>query len=196
MLYGLVVALAGEVFFSLILEMYRYRLGNVPVYVPFGHALIYASVYYFVREPVVFRHRQRIIALLYPLMILYSTLWLLLAHDVLGFVCMLTVLLLLRRWPESRLFFLLMFFMIVYLELMGTAYGCWHWPPVWFGHFDWVPSANPPSGISVFYFGFDAGCLWLYKHLNRGQWCRMRAMQRGNMQDVAVAEAGSRRVGE
>ncbi|MDX8406266.1 MAG: hypothetical protein R8K50_08990 [Mariprofundus sp.] len=177
MLYGLIVGAGGEILFSLLLGMYTYRLDNVPVYVPFGHAIIYAGVYYLSRETWVKTHRQLIFNLLYPLMIIYVSLWLWLAADLFGFICMVAGVLLFRRYPDSKLFFILMFFMIVYLELLGTHYQCWQWPSTWFDQITWITSANPPSGIGVFYFAFDAGCLWFYKHADTSRWRRFRAMQ-------------------
>ncbi|CDN10836.1 hypothetical protein RintRC_1894 [Richelia intracellularis] len=35
-------SVVGEYVFSLILEMYHYRLGGVPMYVPFGHAILFS----------------------------------------------------------------------------------------------------------------------------------------------------------
>jgi hypothetical protein len=172
MLWGLLVALLGEVFFSIILGMYSYRLDNVPIYVPFGHAIIYASVFYLSKEPFIRKHQDKIVKILYWLMIIYSTLWLIFAKDLFGFLCTVTILFLFRHryYSNSMLFFLIMFFTIVYLELLGTYYGCWSWPKVWFDKISFIPSANPPSGISVFYFAFDLGCLWFYKRFNKEKW--------------------------
>ncbi len=178
MLYGLVIALGGEAFFSLLLGMYTYRLENVPPYVPFGHTIIYASIYYLIREPIIIRFRQQLILTLSIGMTLYASAWLLAAHDLFGFLCTMMVLWMFRRHPNTRLFFSAMYFMVVYLELIGTHFQCWAWPEVWFGIIDAVPSANPPSGIGFFYFGFDLGCLWVYKKLYPQQWRRMRRMQR------------------
>ncbi|ATX79680.1 hypothetical protein Ga0123461_1261 [Mariprofundus aestuarium] len=178
MLFGLLVAIFGEVLFSLVLGMYTYRLDNVPIYVPFGHSIVYASIYYIAREPLVLKHKQRIYNVLFPIMIIYSSLWLLLAKDLFGFICMIVTMWLLHRQPSSKLFFLLMFFMVIYLELVGTYYQCWVWPEIWFDKLSWIPSANPPSGIGGFYFAFDVGCLWLYKHYNIKRWQRFRAIQR------------------
>jgi len=178
MIFGVFLSFAGEVVFALVLGMYTYRLGNVPFYVPLGHALVYAAVYYMTRENWFRKHRQRINGLLYPLIILYATLWLIFAQDVLGFACMLVILLLFKRHPDTKLFFLLMFFMVVYLELIGTYYQCWFWPNIWFGELSWVPSANPPSGISVIYFAFDTGCLLFYKLFNIQRWHRFRILQK------------------
>jgi len=172
MLWGLIVAFGGEMFFSLLLGMYSYRLNNLPLYVPFGHAIIYASVYYLSKEPFVKKHQKLIVTILYWSMIVYSIFWLIFANDVFGFLCMVVILLLFkhRYYSDSVLFFLIMFFTIVYLELLGTYYGCWSWPKIWFDKIEFIPSANPPSGISVFYFAFDLGCLWFYKKFNKNRW--------------------------
>ncbi len=177
MLFGVLVALGGEILFSLILGMYSYRLGNIPVYIPFGHALLYASVYYITKEPLVRKQPHRLIRLLYPFMVVYALSWLIMANDLLGFTCTIIILFLLHKQPSSKPFFLIMFFMVVYLELVGTHYQCWLWPEIWFNSFSWMPSANPPSGIGVFYFAFDLGCLWLYKQQNRHRWSRFRNIQ-------------------
>jgi len=177
MLAGLVIAFCGELFFSLLLGMYTYRLENLPAYVPFGHAIVYVSVYYIVKEPLVKQYKEKIIKVLFILMIIYSSLWLLIGDDSFGFLCMLVILFLFKRYPTTKLFFLIMFFTIAYLEIIGTHYGCWVWPDVWFDKVSFVSSANPPSAISVFYFGFDAGCLWLYKRYDRKRWARLRVIQ-------------------
>ncbi len=177
MIYGLIVAVGGEVLFSLVLGMYTYRLENLPLYVPFGHAIVYASIYYLVKEPLVQKYQKNIIQTLYLAMILYSTAWLIWGNDMFGFLCMLVILWIFKRRPQTKLFFLFMFFTIVYLELLGTYYQCWYWPEVWFDQFTWVSSANPPSGISVFYFAFDAGCLWFYKRFNPKKWQRFKRIK-------------------
>jgi hypothetical protein len=178
MLYGLILAFVGEVLFSLVFGMYTYRLENLPLYVPLGHSIIYAGVFYITKEPILKANKELIIKFLYILMIIYSTLWLIFENDVFGFICMLVIVFLFRKNPHTKLFFLIMFFMIVYLELLGTYYECWYWPEIWFDKIPFIPSANPPSGISVFYFGFDVGCLWLYKKFNENKWKRLRSIQK------------------
>ena len=102
MLYGLIVALGGEVIFSLLLGMYHYRLDNIPLYVPLGHAIIYASVYYITKEPWVQKHQSKIISFLYPIMILYALAWLLFADDVFGFLCTMTIVAIFRWKPQTK----------------------------------------------------------------------------------------------
>ncbi|GGN37675.1 MULTISPECIES: hypothetical protein [Marinomonas] len=178
MLYGVVLALLGEVVFSMLLGMYEYRLENVPLYVPLGHSLIYAAVFSLQKEKIIQRHKTRVVSFLYWGMMVYSSLWLVLDKDVFGFLCMLGILFFLKKTPGNELFFLIMFYMVVYLELLGTYYQCWVWPDIWFNQISFIPSSNPPSGISVFYFGFDIGCLWIYKKLNAKTWRRMKTLRR------------------
>jgi hypothetical protein len=163
MLIGLGVATAGEVSFSLLIGMYEYRLQNIPLYVPPGHAILYATVFQFARDPWVRRHRTQLIAACYSAAALFSLIWLLALQDVYGFVCfgVFSALIFFRR--ESRLFFVAMYLLVAYLELVGTYYQCWHWPSALLNLWPSIPSANPPSGISVFYMGFDIGCLGFYK---------------------------------
>jgi hypothetical protein len=162
MKYGVVVATVGEVVFSLLVGMYEYRLANVPVYVPPGHSILYGAVYYFVREPAVLRHRRALSLLMLLLGVGYAGFWLLARDDVYGAVCTAVFLYWIAREPSSRLFFLAMFLLVAYLEQLGTRFGCWYWHPTLLDRFAWMPSGNPPSGISVFYFGFDVGCLLAY----------------------------------
>ncbi|MFM2485953.1 hypothetical protein [Celerinatantimonas yamalensis] len=177
MVYGVGLALLGEMFFSLVLGMYEYRLANVPIYVPLGHSLVYAAVFYLCKERVVQRNKILISRVLFGAMILYATLWLVLDDDLFGFVCTLFVMYFLKKKRGNTLFFLVMYFMVVYLELLGTHYNCWMWPETWFSRISFITSSNPPSGISVFYFGFDIGCLWVYKQMNLKKWNRMKAIR-------------------
>ncbi|KIM10291.1 MAG: hypothetical protein KU37_10855 [Sulfuricurvum sp. PC08-66] len=178
MLYGLAVAVFGESLFSLVLEMYTYRLHNIPLYVILGHSLLYVGVYYLAKEPWVKAHRETIVRVLLVAAVGYSTLWLVWGHDLLGFILMVALVGVLRRYVASRLFFLIMFFAVVYLELWGTYFGCWVWPAVWFDTISVVPSANPPSGIGAAYFLYDVGCLWLYKQFHPRQWRILRRIHR------------------
>ena len=171
MVYGIFVGTAGEVIFSLFVGMYEYRLENVPLYVPPGHAILYACVYYFVREPWVLRNQKWLIPSLIGVGLGYSALWLVTRNDVFGAVCTVAFGYFLWRHPSSRLFFAAMFLYVAFLELAGTGFGCWYWHQDLVGRFSWMPCANPPAGCAVFYFGFDAGCLDIYalRHRNVSQ---------------------------
>lgn len=159
MVYGLLVGTLGEVLFSLILRMYEYRLGNVPLYIPLGHSILYAAVFYFVREPFVLRQRALMLPLLWGVGIAYSLFWLVARNDVYGALCSVFFIYLMWKHESSRMFFAAMFLLVAYLEQVGTGFGAWSWPATLLDRVDFLPSANPPSGISVFYFGFDGACL-------------------------------------
>jgi len=166
MFYGLFIALAGEVLFSLVLGMYEYRLENIPVYVPPGHAIIYACVYYFIREPGVIKYQPAIEKLLLAFAIAYGIFWLVYANDVYGFICLIALLVIYKHYTNSRLFLLSMYAVVAYLEQIGTLYGCWFWPEIAFNSWTWLPSGNPPSAISVFYFTFDIACVKVYLRMH------------------------------
>jgi len=175
MIYAVLIAIAGECFFSLLLEMYTYRLHNVPVYVFFGHALLYIAVLYFSKSVAVQANKTKLEIGMTVFIILYASFFLIFKKDVFGFILTGITLLILRKRPRERLFYLTMYLCIVYLELVGTYYGCWYWPPYALNLNDtFLSSANPPSGISFFYFGLDLGCLYFYKLRHNIAWKRMK----------------------
>lgn len=162
MKYGVFIGTAGEVLFSIVFGMYEYRLANVPLYVPPGHSLMYAAVFYFVREPLVLRHQRAVALGMLLVSVGYAGYWLLAHNDVYGALCTALFVVLIVRDEHSRSFFLTMFLFVGFLEQVGTRFDCWYWHPVAFDKFAWLPSGNPPAGISVFYFAFDVLCLLAY----------------------------------
>lgn len=178
MVYGLVLAALGESFFSLVLGMYTYRLENIPLYIPTGHCLFFIGTYYIMKEPLTQKYQDIIIRVLYPALIIYSCFYLFYLNDLTGFLFMLITLLVLYRYPVNKLLFLLTFVAAICTEHLGTYWQCWEYPSIWFGQFEWIPSASPPSGIGIFYSAFDVWCLWMYKLLNRQSWQRMRSIQK------------------
>jgi hypothetical protein len=177
MFYAVLLGFIGEHLFSIALGMYTYRLGNVPLYVPPGHAIVYMSAVYFCKEAIVKTYHKQIERVFTIFLLVYSTLFLIFANDVFGFVMSVLVLFLLRNKPRERLFYLSMYIVVVYLEIVGTHYKCWYWPETAYGVFPFLKSANPPSGISLFYFILDLGSLWLYKQRNKIAWKRMKGIR-------------------
>jgi hypothetical protein len=177
MKYGVVIATAGEVLFSLVFGMYEYRLENVPLYVPPGHSILYGAVYYFVREPFVLRHRRAFSLAMLAVSVGYAAYWFSAHNDLYGALCTVLFVALIARDAHSRLFFLTMFLFVGYLEQVGTRFGCWYWFEHAFDRFTWLPSGNPPSGISVFYFAFDVLCLLAYLRRRRDLKTRYRRIR-------------------
>lgn len=177
MLYALLIGIAGEYLFSLGFEMYTYRLGNVPVYVPPGHAIIYIAGIYFCKESAVKYHYKTVEMILLLFIISYALYFLMFQKDIFGFILTVLIILLLRNQPRERLFFYVMYLIVAVLEITGTYYKCWVWPDTAFDMIPILKSGNPPSGISFFYFGLDLGSLWLYKQRHKIAWKRMKAIR-------------------
>jgi hypothetical protein len=177
MINAVLIGILGECLFSLGFDMYTYRLENVPVYVPPGHAIIYIVTVYFCRDKYVKKHKTNLEKWLSICVFLYAFCFLILRSDVFGFILTLLTLYLLKNKPRERLFYYSMYAVVAVLEIIGTTYKCWYWPDSAFGIFKLIKSANPPSGISFFYFGLDLGSLWLYKQRHKIAWTRMKRIR-------------------
>ncbi|MDB2385601.1 hypothetical protein N9V96_03940, partial [Polaribacter sp.] len=87
------------------------------------------------------------------------------------------VFLLLWKRPKERLFFFTMYLLVAILEIGGTAFGAWKWPAIAFDKFTFLPSNNPPSGISLFYFLLDISCFFIYTLVNKTSWKRFKKLK-------------------
>jgi hypothetical protein len=150
-----VLATALEVIGSIAWGAYRYRLENLPLYVPAGHGLFYLAALRVASLPILERHARRIVIAVTA----GATLWMLygLARpplpDLLGFVTWaIFIRFILRgRYP---LLYAVSFAMTTALELYGTGLGIWRWAPVLPGLM--LPAGNPPTGIGAGYAAMDA----------------------------------------
>jgi hypothetical protein len=135
------------------LGLYTYRLGNVPLFVPPGHGLVYLSAIALGRSRLFGEWRR----LLLPATLAVAGTWALVAllgprHDVLGavlFVCFV------RFCVAGRapLVYCGAFLLTSYLELLGTGLGSWTWARHTAGGL--IPMGNPPSVISGAYCFLD-----------------------------------------
>jgi len=150
-----VVATLLEIIGSIVWGAYRYRLENLPLYVPAGHGLFYLAALRVASLPVLERHARRIVIAVTA----GATLWMLygLARpplpDLLGFV---TWAIFVRFIVRGRypLLYAVSFAMTTALELYGTGLGIWRWAPVLPGLM--LPAGNPPTGIGAGYAAMDA----------------------------------------
>jgi hypothetical protein len=88
------------------------------------------------------------------------------------------VFLLLWKRPKERLFFFSMYILVAILEIGGTYFGAWKWPNIGFDIFYFLPSNNPPSGISLFYFLLDIGCFFIYTKRHKALWKRLKNIRK------------------
>jgi hypothetical protein len=178
-----VVATCGEVLASLVWGLYTYRLENVPLFVPPGHALVYLGG---LAVANLFVGRER---LLVWFAVTFVSVWALLGAFVLprrdlggAAAAVLLVLVLLRR-SRAHLF-AGVFVVVAFLELYGTAIGTWAWarevPTLG------IAQGNPPSGAAVGYVVMEATAVRLALALGAIQW---RRRERGAEPDGTAGDA-------
>ncbi|NVJ89309.1 MAG: hypothetical protein HWD82_07700 [Flavobacteriaceae bacterium] len=180
MIYAVFLGLLGEYFFSIYLGMYTYRLENVPWYVPLGHAALYGRVFIFSKDPLARKHHKAIEHFFALIIMIFAIVYLVFFDDIFGFLMTILVFLLLYKRPKDRLYFYTMYIVVALLEIGGTAFGCWKWPPIAFNVFEFLPSNNPPSGISLFYFLLDIWCFLFYIIFHQKVWRRFRQIKQYN----------------
>jgi hypothetical protein len=139
---------------SPLLEVYVYRLGNVPAFVPPGHGLVYLCALSLGRSALFREQRNRIVVATVVAGAAYAAWGLLLSprRDVLGafwFLCLLGFL----RWGRSASLYAGAFVIVTYLELLGTWLGTWRWQET--DPTGLIAIGNPPSGAAGGYGWFD-----------------------------------------
>ncbi|HMV54525.1 MAG TPA: hypothetical protein PLV48_00540 [Rhodocyclaceae bacterium] len=143
----LLFATAGEIVLSLVWGLYDYRLGNIPLFVPPGHVLLYClGTWIAARLP------ARAAAASVPLIVVCTAALALTGHDLLSVPLTLIFLLAMRFGPAPALYST-MFCLALAMELWGTWLGNWAWRP----HAPGIGLAtlNPPFAAGAFYCVLD-----------------------------------------
>ncbi|EDN67668.1 conserved hypothetical protein, membrane [Beggiatoa sp. PS] len=143
----LIYATAGEIFLSLVWGLYEYRLYNIPLFVPPGHALLFTlGILFAPKVPNWFI--WAVPALTAPYMILA----ILSGFDTMGGILFLTFLICLI-FGEAKKLYATMFVLSLILEIYGTWLGNWTWAydVPWLG----LTSTNPPACAGAFYCLLD-----------------------------------------
>src|SRR6185369_1347003 len=156
------IATAGELFLSLVWGLYTYRLENVPMFVPPGHALMLMLGLSLTQRMPEKAARAilggagvyTVLAALYGLDTLAVPLYLMLAVSVLSL-------------PAHTRLFASSFILTLTLELYGTTLGNWYWhrDVPWVG----LVTTNPPAIAGSFYCTLHAlvfGFMLLLKNKN------------------------------
>jgi hypothetical protein len=166
------VATLAEVFGSILVGVYEYRHGNLPIFVPAGHGIVYLTGLRLSQttwprgNPRAFTAIAAGGALAWAL----AGLGLLPRLDVAGAVGVATLLAFLV-FSRFRAIYAGVFIAVAYLEIYGTAIGTWRWAEEIPGL--GIPDGNPPSGAAAGYVLFDIAALWLAPHL-LGAWAGLR----------------------
>lgn len=141
----------GELIFCKLLGMYEYRTNAIPLYVPFGHAIVYASGYIFTHTSWAIKNESKLrtfFSCFFLFLFLAVGIFL---DDTFSLIFGLFFFLLLKRKRWQNLYYFIAL-CVVFIELVGTFFQCWTWVPKTFGT---IPTANPPMGAVFFYAGGD-----------------------------------------
>jgi hypothetical protein len=153
-----VVAFAtiGEAVGSLLWGVYRYRLHNLPLFVPPAHGIVYLSG--LALAAAAQRHTRVLVAVAAAAAATWGVLGLtvLPRRDVAGAIGLPLLLLFLWR-SRNRSLYAGVFLVVASLELYGTAIGTWRWARHLPGL--GIPDGNPPSGVASGYVWFDVMAL-------------------------------------
>jgi hypothetical protein len=170
----LVVAAATcmEVLGSIVWGVYTYRLGNLPLFVPPGHGLVYLTGLSLTQTSLVSRHQRAFLAAVGAVAVAWAVagLTVLPRTDASGALGMAVFLVFLFRGRAQALYGAV-FLVVAVLEISGTAVGVWAWKDVVPGL--QLPSGNPPSGAASGYVLFDIVAIALTARLMpllRGRW--------------------------
>jgi hypothetical protein len=145
-------ATIGEVTGSLIWGVYRYRLHNLPLFIPPAHGLVYLTG--IAIAAAVAPHARAVVVTAATAAATWGLLGLFVLprRDVAGAVGVPLLLLFLWR-SRNRAVYASVFLVVAALELYGTAIGTWRWARELPGL--GIPDGNPPSGVASGYVWFD-----------------------------------------
>lgn len=145
----LLIATLGELVLSLLWGVYRYRLGNIPLFVPPGHVLLFLLGLALAQ-----RLSEAAAWALIAGAAVYSLAAAALGLDTLGAVLFLLLAVAALVMPGHRRLYASTFVLALGLELLGTWLGNWSWSRE-------VPllpllTTNPPLAAGALYSSLDA----------------------------------------
>ncbi|MBM3342850.1 MAG: hypothetical protein FJY56_12175 [Betaproteobacteria bacterium] len=140
-------ATAGECFLSRAWRLYDYRLGNIPAFVPPGHALLFmlgAMITAYVRDWVTWF----VPIAAAPFVVFLA----LIGADTFG-LALYALFIACMVFSRARKLYAVMFVLALAMEIYGTALGNWTWrlDVPWLG----MSTINPPLTAGVFYCVLD-----------------------------------------
>ena len=143
----LVIATTGEIFLSLVWGLYQYRLGNIPLFVPPGHVLLF-----FLGTQIAARLPDAFVPSIAGLAALLVAVLAWTGNDTLGPLLFGLFLLCLWLSPVRKLY-ATMFVLSLLMELYGTWIGNWTWERdvPWLG----LTTLNPPVAAGASYCVLD-----------------------------------------
>ncbi len=176
-------ATVGEVTGSLVWGVYRYRLENLPLFIPPAHGLVYLTG--LALAVALARHARALVLTAAVIAAAWALLGLtvLPQRDVAGAIGVPLLLAFLWR-SRFRAVYAGVFLVVAALELYGTAIGVWRWAPALPGL--GIPDGNPPSGVASGYVWFDVMALLVAPYLLRAACAARRGLARAST-ETAIA---------
>ncbi len=141
---------------SILWGVYRYRLHNLPLFIPPAHGLVFLAGLALVRGLAGYERRLALAAASLAAGWALLGLTVLPRSDLAGAVGVPLLLVFLAR-SRNRGLYACVFFLVAALELYGTAIGTWRWAPALPGL--GIADGNPPSGVASGYVWFDVMAL-------------------------------------
>ena len=138
------ISTAGELFLSLVWGLYTYRLGNVPMFVPPGHAMMLMLAL------ALTRHMPHLVArAIFGVAGAYTLIAAATGLDTLAVPLYLILMVSVLSLPAHLRLFASSFVLTLTLELYGTTLGNWSWERdvPWIG----LVTTNPPAIAGAFY---------------------------------------------
>lgn len=147
LLFCLVFATAGEVFLSLVWGLYDYRLGNIPLFVPPGHVLLF-----YLGTQAATRMTDEAAWAVAALAACVAVAFAWSGRDTFG-VPLIAMFLACMAFSSSRRLYAAMLVLSLAMELWGTWLGNWAWnrEVPWLG----LVTDNPPLAAGAFYCVLD-----------------------------------------
>lgn len=146
----------GECVFALLLQLYHYRLTAIPVYVPLGHAVILSAGIGIteLRWVACRSHVLRRALIAFHVLVILAAF--LLGGDTFSLLLGAAFAIALLRSSESNLVYLIIGVLVLYVEVLGTFWGCWKWHR---DIFSILHTCNPPPGAFVCYVIAEVGAI-------------------------------------
>jgi hypothetical protein len=137
---------------SILWGVYRYRLHNLPLFIPPAHGIVFLIGLALARS--LARHTRVLVATAAGAATAWALLGLTLLPrtDLAGAAGVPLLLVFLVR-SRNRALYASVFLIVACLELYGTAIGTWRWAPTLPGL--GIPDGNPPSGVASGYVWFE-----------------------------------------
>jgi len=160
------VATLVEYLCSIAWGAYEYRLGNLPLYVPAGHGLLYLMAIRVSQLPFIIRHERIIIRSVFGTGTahLFFNLFFIPQPDLSGLINWFIFLPFIFRSPFALLYGV-SFTLTMGLEFYGTNLGTWEWRPVL--PFLGIAASNPPACIGAGYCVLDVISRLLAQHAKK-----------------------------